>query len=1755
MPKQPSIHGFVQGWKEDSKQIGKERKVCTIPLLKKIAVAAESYPSQVALRSVDLDVDYKSLMVTSDWLSHKLIQQFKSDASIPLIAIVGSRSADLVVSILSVLKAGMAFVVLDTMFPSKRLEAFIAKSCPSGFIVLGERDVSFAPVSEGVEGNVVRFNLSELLSSLDEIEQEIEGCKLPAREQIQEQSLAYLLFTSGSEGAPKAVANSLGPLSSFIDWYIEYFSINTEYCFSLLSGISHDMVLRDIFVPLCSGATLTIPDNELFHEPVRLVEWFNKQGITHAHLTPPMWELLALGLKEGETECLTHLKQICFGGDQLYCSVTMQAIKNAPNAAIYNCYGTTETPQIIAMGLVSSPKESVDRAFVSDDIKIDRSSGLKEISRCAIGQALPGNRLYLLDEQGEPVKPGEQGEIWVASPFLALGYYDKGVIDTSLYSGAEEIAEEVLSQNGIRYYRSGDIGKLLSDGSVELLGRLDSQLKIRGNRISLPEVERVITDLEAVERCVVIPLENDGLEISLAAFVLIRNGFDLVEFKERNSLRRELNHLVPAYMVPGEFYFVNQFPLNPNGKVDKSKLLQLVDDSRVSVDYLAGRHGVEKQLIECFLTLVTPGQFALDKSMMALGLNSLLAVKVLAKINKTFDVSLPYSVFMRLQSPLDCIALFEEYRNAPVTDFVEVDAHEEDSQLIKEGELLPLMPFQKGFVLSSQLYGKTSLFPQLLSLESEAPLDLALLKEAILLLIQRHPMLSATYVEDKGQFYQRFNEFKEAPVTVMNASEIVGPLENWLAAYSNSFLEKQQRLFHCVYIPDLAGRYLLLMVMDHSICDGWAKQLLADELNHIYSDLLNGQAHFLPITKHPKLVLRDILQDALRADKESSLNFWQQKLSAKLPILNFPSIKNRPSQFDYSVKTEFFKLPFAITEKLKNYSKQNSVTLFSVLAAAYVATLSRWCSQQDILVGVPVSQRSRLAAEDWVGCLVNTLPLRITWQRELNFSELVEMVQHDLLELFDHASVTPDEIMEHINPQRDVRYTPIYQTLFNFQDNSAFSRVSASLEGDKDSEKRLRRLNLPGLSAQTDISCYLVHSEEGTIDGQVEFYAAGYERDVIESFIQTYIAFLDNAVQADQCLREVSLFSDLQEYLPNEIYGQSMELAEVTLTQLVFKRISTKRENQVAIDSSEGSISYGECKRLVETVYRNLAHLPLESGQRVGVSVKPCVSLVPLLLGLMEKGICFVPLDPDYPKNRLDYIIHHAQLDFIIVDDAAKMIFQEDEAAEKSVRLLSIYDLLSEVETQIDPLDSLDNRDLSCAAYVMYTSGSTGQPKGVEVSQRALINFLLSMQQRPGMSDQDKLLSVTTLSFDISLLELFLPLVCGATLFIATAEEAMDGDALQRIIHCEEITVMQATPSTWRILAASQWQRTPSLPFKALCGGEALPLDVAQFLLQKGVELWNMYGPTEATVWATCSQIESINDIRLIGSPIHNLSVAVVDENHRVLPVGLPGELCIAGFGLANGYLNDEHQTQDKFVNLTLNKSETKRFYKTGDLVTLNGAGELFIHGRKDDQVKVRGHRIELQEIETALLQSELVDNVAVVVYRHSDEDVRLIAYYEASSGSPTQIFRSELKKRVPDYMIPQHYIRLAKLPLTPNGKIDKVLLKSQKPPQLEVEESLAVYLTPTEEYIVTVWKELLGGGMLHPSDTFFDVGGHSILALKFINQVKAEKGVSLIMNDLVFSNIMQLARQLDDSKPQSSLKVEKGLAGLWRKVFNKLSY
>ncbi|OYE00557.1 non-ribosomal peptide synthetase [Nostoc sp. 'Peltigera membranacea cyanobiont' 232] len=1290
------------------------------------------------------------------------------------------------------------------------------------------------------------------------------------------------------------------------------------------------------------------------------------------------------------------------------------------------------------------------------------------------------------------------------------------------------------------------MARYLPDGNIEYLGRIDNQVKIRGFRIELGEIEAVLSQHPHVQASYVIAREDNRGDKRLVAYIVPQPQVTPTISVLRSFLKEKL----PEYMVPSAIVILESLPLTPNGKIDRRALPAPEPSSELLEKYVAPRTPIEEILALIWQEVLKVELVGRHDNFFELGGHSLLATQFISRVRSRLKVEIPLRSLFAAPTIAELAPSIQQLQQQ--------DIKLSAPPILRrvENAEIPLSYAQQRLWFLDQLESNNASYNISIGLGLVGTLNVAALEQSLKEFIHRHEALRTNFVTVDGQAVQIIQTQTNWTVTVVDLqhlptlvlSEASASVELTEQKTTAQKLLEQRAIepFDLAHDPLMRATLVvlspteqwLLVCMHHVVFDGWSIGLFVQELQALYNAYSQGQpSPLLPLPiQYADYAIwqRQWLQGEVL---QNHLSYWEKQLANAPTFLPLPTDTSRPAVQTFNGSYQVFTLSVELTQRLLQLSQQQGATLFMTLLAAYNTLLYRYTGQEDILVGTPIAGRDRTELEGLIGFFVNTLVMRTNLAENPTFNELLPRIREMALSAYAHQDLPFEMLVEALQPERDLSHTPLFQVMFVL--------LNAPM-----SEIELTELSVSGLpigitTAKFDLTLSMENTPNGLF-GWWEYNTDLFDSSTIERMTGHFLTLLEAIVAnpSERISQLPMLTASEQQQLLVEWNNTQVDYPQDKCIHQLFEEQVERTPDAVAVVFENQQLTYHELNTRANQLAHYLRSLGVKADVLVGICVERSLEMVVGLLGILKAGGAYVPLDPEYPQERLRFILEDAQVSVLLSQN--HLVEKLPECQAQLVSLDTNWQFICQLPPE-NPITDVQSINL---AYVIYTSGSTGKPKGVQISHKSVSNFLSAMQQRPGITEQDTLLAVTTISFDIAALEIFLPITVGACLVIARRDVTLDGRELFDLLVKSKATIMQATPATWRLLLDSNYQFSD---LKILCGGEALPWDLVNQLLARSASLWNLYGPTEATIWSSVCQLESHDSLISIGRPIDNTQIYILDQNLQPVPVGVPGELHIGGAGLARGYLNRPELTQEKFIpnpfvggrgaeeqrgrgETEYQSSNSERLYKTGDLARYLPDGNIEYLGRIDNQVKIRGFRIELGEIEAALSQHPHVQASCVIAHEDTPGDKRLVAYIVPQAQVTLTIseLRSDLKKKLPDYMVPSAIVILESLPLTPNGKVDRRALPAAEPSS-ELLEKYVAPRSPIEEILALIWQQVLKVELVGRHDNFFELGGHSLLATQLISRVRSSLKVELPLRSLFAApTIAQLAPSIQQLQQQN---------------------
>lgn len=1495
-------------------------------------------------------------------------------------------------------------------------------------------------------------------------------------------SPAYVIYTSGSTGSPKGIVITHSAITNHLEWMNHNFRVSASDRLLQKTPISFDVSVHEFLLPLLCGATLVMAEPGGHQDSGYLVDIMIEQKITIVQFVPSVLELIVR--EKNFPNCRT-LRLLFSGGEPLSRRLATQ-VKDALGLDVVNLYGPTETT-------------------------IDATSWQVRVGeeRILIGRPTANMQAYVLDSQGKPVPRGVDGELYLGGAGLARGYLRRPELTAEAF-----VPDSLSGKPGQRLYRTGDMVHWCNEGELEYIGRRDRQVKVRGNRIELGEIEAVVEEHVGVERALVRVVGEPG-EPRLVAYYLGP--------AEEHELVRYATKRLPNSMVPGVWLKLNEVPLMPNGKVDWDKLPSSLDGKGDHAKkYIAPRSAPEELLAGIWCEVLGRERVGVEDNFFELGGHSLLGMRVMSRVRQIFQVEVP---LRRLFEFPTIAGLAESFQSEATVQMLPLIAR----QACQNEEQLPLSYAQQRLWFLAQMGGVSRAYHIPVGLKLKGELNSAALRYALDRIVARHESLRTIFTTvndeprqqilspDKSRFHLIEHDLRSSTSPAEYNSLV--ELET-----TTAFNLKVGPLIRSRLLRQSDDEYTLLVTMHHLVSDGWSVTVLLNELSAFYGAFIHKQQD--PLPKFEVQYGDYVLWQRQWMDRETlqqKAEYWKGVLRGAPQLLEIPADHPRPSQQSFSGACLNLVLDENMTAGLKQLGRRHGTTLYMTLLAGWAVLLARLSGQQEVVIGTPVANRTLPQVENLIGFFVNTLALRMNVADSPTVSELLKRVREQALAAQPHQDFPFEQVVEILSPTRSLAHSPIFQVMFSLQNVPEQSIELSGLE--------VRRLDsIPYNISKFDLTLFL--QETGPIiTGGMEYATALFESATILRYLGYFRILLQSMIAGrNHFVDSLDMLST--EELHQILYQWNRPLtgSNISLIPKCFEEQVDKIPEAVAVEFEGALLTYAELNRRVNRLAHHLQGLGITPEKKVAIYLDRGFNLIVALFAVLKAGGVYIPLDPLHPIERLRFMLEDSAPGVLITAGGLQELFSRTKLPIHLVDMANAAQWDHEPDTNLRLVRLVPDN----LAYVIYTSGSTGRPKGVMVSHSGVQNFLNSAQAELDCKPGDIFLAVTTVSFDIAGLELYLPLIRGARLKILGREDNVDPLHLLEGIQ-NGTTILQTTPSRWQMLLESGWEGTSGL--KTICGGEALDADLARELLKRSASLWNMYGPTETTIYSLICRISpAVNQIS-IGRPIANTQIYVLSAQGEPAAVGVVGELYIGGAGVARGYLNRPDLTAECFLMDPFVKKPGSRMYRTGDLGRWLPNGTVEFLGRNDFQVKIRGARVELQEIESRLEQYPGIRQAVVAVREDTPAGKRVVAYYTAlkTSEEEDQLvgeqLRAHLMTMLPEYMVPAAYVRMEALPLTPNGKVDRKALPAPERDAYAVQK----YEAPEgeiESVLANIWTELLDLERIGRYDNFFELGGHSLLATKLILHIQRDIGITIALKEVFqFPHLSALAAQIREAQ------------------------
>ena len=1750
---------IVYDWNQTDKEYPRDKTIQQL-----FQQQVEKTPNNIAVVYEDKQLTYQELNQQSNQLARYIRSQYELHQLEPLrrdtlIGLCLDRSIEMIIGILGVLKAGGAYVPMDPNYPQDRIEYILEDTQTS--MVLSQSHL-LERLSE-----ITLNNRNQELTNVYSIKVIALDKKPYTKEDKsnltltnQSTDLAYVIYTSGTTGKSKASLINQYAVVNLNYWYANEFNLTVNDTVIICSELCFDLTQKNYLAPLMKGSRI-ISYKGIF-DSFYIADIIIKHNVNRINCAPSAFKSISEALAQ-RNKC-NIFDYIFLGGEPISIELLKEIREQNSQGILVNTYGPSECGDVTHYYPIKASHINLDKNI-------------------PIGKAVNNLKNYIFDKYFNPVPIGVIGELYIGGSGLARGYLNRPELTQKRFIPNPFSSKEDKAKGYTRLYKTGDLVRWLADGNLEYIGRNDFQVKIRGYRIELGEIESVLASHPAIQQaCVLARSRGSESDQSssvndkyLVAYYVLRSTAQPILESE---LLAYLSDQLPEYMLPSFLLALESFPLTVNGKLDRNAL-PAPDVSELNKDqYVAPRDEQEAELCRMWSEVLGLGfdQVSIVVDFFRLGGNSILAIQLSHKLSKYFAVQISVADIFKYKT----IAQQSDYlKRSVLSAEIIIPQYDQDQYALSYAQ--ERLWFIEQYEQGSNAYHIPMLY------ELSASVNLKVLQQALEALVQRQEVLRTVFRQDEGSGldYQQVldknlkiadYQLKDQSVFELQVKADINRVFDLRKDYPIRvvFYEVDQE---ANLSNDVMINHYVLINIHHIAFDGWSIEILERELLQIYENLKEGKEISRGL---PELSIqykdyaqwqRGYLQGTLL---QQQINYWQDQLTGLEPlalVTDYP----RPSQIDYRGSDVSFQLTESLSSKLRGLSQRLGCTLYTVLLSGFYILLHKYTSQTDLVLGSPIANRDYHQVEGLIGFFVNALPLRLQLDVDQGSQEIIQQLHSRLIESQSYQDIPFEKIVEQLKLSPDPSRHPIFQVMFGVQD---FGDKSGDKEGEVDKLNQLLRskaLDNAYEVAKFDLSLFITDKDK-QLQGSMNYATALFKRETIERLLEHYIHILDQLIkQPKQAIKDYQVLTDKEyQQIVYDWNQTDKEYPTDKTIQQLFQQQVEKTPNNIALVYEDKQLTYQELNQQSNQLARYIIKqyqqqnikgnkANQQTQKREADSIKtllPKDTLIALcldrsiemivgILGVLKAGGAYVPMDPNYPQDRIEYILKDTQTAMVLSQSHLKQRLSTiitDNKVNQDTGLSDIHMQVDLICLDEQPYTKEDKSNLTLAnqstdlAYVIYTSGTTGKPKGTLTTHKPLVNRLLWQRDEYGFNEDDSVLQKTPYIFDVSVWELLLPLLSGSRLVFAKAGGHKDTGYLHDLMNQQGITKLHFVPSMLQaylgyVEGLSIESKQLSNVTDVFCSGEALSVETSKRFKQhySDIKLHNLYGPTEVAIDVSCyNDIQGTERIIPIGKPIQNINFYVLDPNQQPVAIGVIGELYVRGAGLARGYLRRPDITEAKFVENPFATESDKqlgrtRLYKTGDLVRWLTDGNLEYIGRNDFQVKIRGYRIELGEIESVLASHPVIQQACVLARSRGIEsdqsssvnDKYLVGYYVLSSTAQP-ILESELlaylSDQLPEYMLPSFLLALESFPLTVNGKLDRNALPAPDVSELNKDQ----YVAPRDEQeaeLCRMWSEVLGLGFDQVSIVvdFFRLGGNSILAIQLSHKLSKYFAVQISVADI----------------------------------------
>lgn len=1506
----------------------------------------------------------------------------------------------------------------------------------------------------------------------------------PPQPLLQSHDIALVLHTSGTTSRPKIVPLSHANLLASASNIAHTLELSpADRCLNIMPLFHIHGLVAAVLASLYAGGEVVCTPGLLAPS---FYEWLDSFRPSWYTAVPTMHQIILARARDNrEIIARSRLRFVRSSSASLPPTV-MAELEHTFNAPVLEAYGMTEASHQMA----SNPLPPRPRKPGS------------------VGMAA-GLEIEIMDEAGNLLQHGETGEIVIRGENVSLGYDHNPEANAAAFHAG--------------WFRTSDQGYLDPDGYLYLTGRLKELINRGGEKISPRRVEDVLLEHPAVAQAVTFAMPDERLGEDVASAIVLRSKQATTERELRDFCALRL----APFEVPRRVLFLDELPKGATGKLQRIGLadkLGLTGETRATAggaEYSGPRSALEIVLASLWENTLGVARVGRDDEFIRLGGDSILAAQLISRVREALDVELPITGLFEEASTLRGMAETISYlRNTPEKKPVSVASH------LSLNQPQPLSFVEERFWFFNELEPESPVSMRSCAFHLLGSLDATALERSFDEISRRHDILRSQFVAANGTPLVKTISHRPMTLNRIDLTELPeGDREQEARRLIRSLARKPfdlnggDTLLRPTLLIIGEQDQVLLIVQSHISSDGWSDRVLRRELGILYDAFASGQP---PALQELPLQYADYAREQRAQMQGEALNeplaYWKEHLGGDLAPIELPTDRPRPAVQTSNGARFRFELPQSLVRALGDLGRDSGVTRFMTLLAAFQALLFRYNGQDKIIVGVPVAGRDRVEWENLIGCFMNTITLRTDLAGNPTFRELLARVRRVALGAYAHQSLPFELLVQELQPVRSLSHSPLFQVMFQLR--------SLPEESLKLHDLTVQEFDFDSGISPFDFS-FDIEERDGKLRVTIDYSTDLFELATIERMAGHYRTLLEAAtLDPDRPLLQLPILSESERrQILLEWNDTNAEYPRERSLHRLFEDQAERVPGAIALVFKEQSTTYRELNERANQLAHYLVKLGVTTETRVGIAATRSREMLIGVLGILKAGGAYVPLDPNYPVERLRFILEDTGAAVLVTQSAMRDKFREYRG--QNVCLDCDWDSIGR-ESRLNLPTEVTGQNL---AYVIYTSGSTGKPKGVLITHSGVVNVLTADATMYHLGRSDRFLAFSSLSFDASVFDLFVPLSIGGTIILANEETMYDGSRLRDLYASSAATVIGPTATSLRILLDSGWVGSKSL--RIITGGEALDLDLAERAVHCCAELWNSYGPTEGTIESTTHRVERPIEYDIIGRPNANTRAYVLNHELQPQPARVPGELYLGGVGIARGYLNRPELTAEHFIPDPFSRDPGARLYKTGDRARYLPDGNIEFLGRTDSQVKLHGYRIELGEIEAALTQHPDVSFGAVSLRTDDHQDPRLVAYVSHRAGTSMNVsdLRQFLLRSLPDYMVPSSFVSIDTPPLTSSGKLDRGALPAPTPSRHGVRRFVEPR-TPTEVRVAAIWMQLLHVDLVGRNDNFFDLGGHSLLAAQVVSRLRDAFQIELPLRALFESHTLEeLAERIDGNR------------------------